>query len=53
MVMFKGGKMNFLSVFNSSIVTDTLQVSSFYLEGCTPLTFVRKTSDAMTPSSIL
>ena len=28
MVMFRGGKMN-LSVYNSSVVTDTLQVSSF------------------------
>ena len=28
-VMFKGDKMNFFSIYNSSIVTDTLQVSSF------------------------
>lgn len=51
MVMFKGGRMNPFSVSNSSIVTDTQQVSSFCLEGCAPLTFGRKTCGAMTPSS--
>lgn len=49
----QSGKMNFLSVCNSSVVTDTLQISSFCLEGCTQLAFVRRISDAETPLSIL
>lgn len=53
MVMFKGGRMNPFSVSNSSIVTDTQQVSSFCLEGCAPLTSGRKTCGAMTPLSVV
>lgn len=51
--MFKGRKINFLNVYSSSSETDTLQVSYFCLEGCTPLPFFRKISDTMSDTLIL